>query len=353
MSEALNNGVGLPSTRFVGSKRQIAPWLHTQLKQLEFDNALDVFGGTGSVSYLMKKLGKQVYFNDYMGFSQDLGRALISNNTIKIDNSDLEKVSEKVPGKSYENIIRDNFKGIYYTEKENEWLDVVIQNILDSYSGEKKCLLLASLYQACLAKRPFNLFHRKNLYMRLNDVERSFGNKKSWDASFEEKFREFANEYNNHVFDNGEDNEVIGGFDGLNVPPQDVELVYLDPPYISRKRSSGPNYLTYYHFLEGLRDYYNWEKKIDYTYKTNKFQLDPEVSKWTHKTKIEQLLIDLIRKYSDSIIVLSYRQKGIPSISEIEDIFVSVTGDAPKIEQTNHSYALSSNNSSEVLFISE
>ena len=51
-----------PSTRYQGSKRRILPWLCKNIKDLEFDTVLDGFGGTGSVSYLFKLMGKQVTF---------------------------------------------------------------------------------------------------------------------------------------------------------------------------------------------------------------------------------------------------------------------------------------------------
>jgi len=53
-----------PSTRYQGSKRKILPWLWSCLRELDFSSALDVFGGTGSVSFLFKKMGKEVTYND-------------------------------------------------------------------------------------------------------------------------------------------------------------------------------------------------------------------------------------------------------------------------------------------------
>jgi len=49
----LNN---FPKTRYQGSKRKILPWMHSVFKKLEFDTVLDGFGGTGVVSFLLKKI---------------------------------------------------------------------------------------------------------------------------------------------------------------------------------------------------------------------------------------------------------------------------------------------------------
>jgi adenine-specific DNA methylase len=120
---------------------------------------------------------------------------------------------------------------------------------------------MAGLFQACLAKRPFNLFHRANFYIRTNSVKRSFGNKTTWERPFSELFRKFVNEYNNAVFLNGKDNRVIGGYDAL-LAPNSVDLVYLDPPYFSGDDSE-TNYLVFYHFLEGLANYKKWPQMIN------------------------------------------------------------------------------------------
>ncbi len=49
----------------------------------------------------------------------------------------------------------------------------------------KKAMFLWALFQSCISKRPYNLFHRKNLYVRTADVKRNFGNKTTWDKPFE------------------------------------------------------------------------------------------------------------------------------------------------------------------------
>ena len=68
-----------PSTRYRGSKRKIIPWLWDSFKELDFTSALDVFGGTTSVSYLLKNMGKAVTYNDYLHFNYLIGLALIEN----------------------------------------------------------------------------------------------------------------------------------------------------------------------------------------------------------------------------------------------------------------------------------
>ncbi len=85
-SNYLMNKINLsdfPSTRYQGSKRKILPWIHSAIKELKFETALDAFGGSSSVSYLLKKMKKSVTYNDKLHFNYIIGKAIIENsNTI-------------------------------------------------------------------------------------------------------------------------------------------------------------------------------------------------------------------------------------------------------------------------------
>ncbi|MCK4814969.1 DNA adenine methylase, partial [bacterium] len=80
----------VPSTRYQGSKRSILPWLYANLKNLDFQTVLDGFGGTGSVSYLLKLMSKKVTFNDMLLSNYMSGVALIKNQSIKLNNGDMD-----------------------------------------------------------------------------------------------------------------------------------------------------------------------------------------------------------------------------------------------------------------------
>src|SRR5690606_27079374 len=98
-------------------------------------------------------------------------------------------------------------------------------------STYKNAIALNAIFQSCLIKRPYNLFHRNNLYMRTNNVERNFGNKTSWDRNFDIYFRRFVNEINNAVFDSGNQCHVLNS-DIFEIDSEQFDLVYLDPPYV-------------------------------------------------------------------------------------------------------------------------
>ena len=67
-----------PTTRYQGSKRRYTDKLFHNLSQLNYDSVLDVFGGTGTMSYGFKRLGKQVTFNDILSSNYHVGPLLFS-----------------------------------------------------------------------------------------------------------------------------------------------------------------------------------------------------------------------------------------------------------------------------------
>ncbi|HYQ57597.1 MAG TPA: DNA adenine methylase, partial [Draconibacterium sp.] len=260
-----------PTTRYQGSKRKILPWIHDCIKDLEFDTVLDAFGGSGMVSYLLKRMGKSVTFNDILQFNHVIGESIISNNEVLITDLDLEQIlNEKVKSETF---ITDTFKGVYYLDKENLWIDKIIHNIegLNSkYNGSelryKKAIAYNALFQSCLTKRPYNLFHRKNLDMRTRDVERNFGNKTTWETPFPVHFKKFISEINRSIYNSQTFCESIN-YDIFELTDLNYDLVYFDSPYIKQtsKRNESSDYLKCYHFLEGITKYSEWNNLIDNT----------------------------------------------------------------------------------------
>lgn len=338
-----------PSTRYSGSKRKFLEWIWSHLRDLKFESVLDVFGGTGSVSLMFKLNGKRVFYNDLLRFNQIIGTALIENNKTKISEKDLNKVLT-FNGEDYPDFIQTEFKDIFFLDEENEWLDKIISNISQVRDRYKRSILMASLFQACLAKRPFNLFHRANLYIRTNSVKRSFGNKTTWEHPFPKLFARYIVEYNKAVFSNDKNNKVIGGYDALSTP-NGVDLVYLDPPYFSADSNQGTNYLAFYHFLEGISNYKTWPQRYNqFESKIKRIPDAEEIRHFTRKSEINNSFNRLIENFQDNIIVLSYQTDGIPSKDEILEIFRKCKKRVSVFEKP-HRYVLSSKIKKESLFI--
>ena len=337
----------LPSTRYQGSKYKIIKWIDYYTKDLKFNSMLDAFGGTGCVGYVFKKNGKQVFYNDSLRFNYYVGLALIENSSTILSDSDIDFILEKHAKIKYPTFIHDTFHNIYFTDEENKWLDIVITNIIQIKDKYKQALAYFALFQACISKRPYNLFHRKNLYIRTAEVKRSFGNKKTWDTPFEEHFRKFAEEGNDAVFDNGKKNKALHT-DVFNLDVK-ADLVYIDTPYISKK-GVGVNYFDFYHFLEGIIFYDQWSNLIDEKSKHKKIKNGK--NEWCNKGEIHKAFEKLFDKFKDSILVVSYRDDGTPAIDELVEM-LKKHKKSIEIKKLDYKYVLSNGNSKEVLIIAQ
>lgn len=335
-----------PSTRYQGSKSKLVDWIWDTISDLEFQTMLDAFGGTGVVSYKAKTHGKSVTYNDILKFNYYFGVGLLENTNVKLATEDIDFLLSKHTDIPYQTLVQDTFKDIYFTEEENKWVDKIIANIYHLSNRYKFALAFFALCQACIIKRPYNLFHRKNLYMRLADTKRSFGNKTTWDRPFEEWFLDFIEEANNAVFDNKEKNISLN-LNAVDVPGA-FDLVYIDTPYISSK-GSGVNYRNFYHFLEGLAGYYSWEKFIDY--KSKHRRLIRKQSEWSDKKLIFDAFDRLFNRFKNSIIVVSYRSDGIPSEKELIDILGKYKTSVRSFHYGQYTYVLSKNNKSKELLL--
>ncbi len=214
-----------PSTRYQGSKAKLVNWIWEQIDGLDFTTCLDAFGGTGAIAYRLKQAGKQVAYNDVLRFNHYFGAALIENDQTQLEMHEVDWLLTRHPEVEYPTLVQDHFAGIYFTDAENAWIDQTITNLRQFTDPYKFALGFFALCQACIVKRPYNLFHRKNLYVRLAQVQRSFGNKTTWDTPFDNWFRVFAAEANRSVFSNGWRHHACN-CDATSVPG-DYDLVYV------------------------------------------------------------------------------------------------------------------------------
>ena len=310
------------------------------MDDLEFETTLDVFGGTGSVSYLMKTMDKEVTFNDFLLCNTTSARALIRNSSIKLSEKWLDAIENVDP---YRGIVADTYGGVFFTEEENEEIDKIAHCIFSNpdtkLEGAQRDIALHILSQSLLMKRPFNLFHRSNLNIRLKECDRKFGNKTTWEKPIADLMRKNLNEVNSAIYSNGKRHHVYQR-DALNIKEK-YDLIYVDPPYCSTKGLCA-DYQNYYSFLDGLCDYKNWKEKIDTT-KMN-LPLLPKHHSFTHDT-FESDLKKLFFMHSEATIVMSYKTPGQPTIERLTEI-LSETHSEPTLHCKKFNYALNRNNGS-------
>jgi len=337
----------LPSTRYLGSKRKIIDWIWGEIGNLSFDTFLDAFGGTGVVSYYAKRQGKRVFYNDMLKFNYQVGLSIIENSSVKLTQEDINFLLCKHEDVDYPTFIEDTFKGIYYTDEENKWLDMVVTNINMLRDKYKRALAFAALGQCCLVKRPFNLFHRRNLYFRFKKIKRNFRNYRTWNQPFEKYFKKFVDEYNSLVFSNFRHNKAYN-LDVFDLGFIDADMVYLDPPYIPIVGKK-PNYRLYYHFLEGLVNYDRWAEMIDVN--SNIKAIRCSESPWIDRSKVNNAFNRLFSMFKDaSFLVVSYRSDGVPSIEEIYAMLKAYKRHVT-VRRKRIRYVLSKKETEELLFI--
>ena len=341
-----------PSTRYQGSKRKIIPWIYECIKDINFQTVLDAFGGSGMVSYLFKVMKKDVTFNDILKFNHIIGDSIIANNNIILNDDDLTFILDR--DVKHKTFITNNFQGVFYRKNENMWLDKIIWNIenLNKKYNEtelryKKAIAYNALFQSCLTKRPYNLFHRKNLNMRTRTVDRNFGNKATWDTPFPVQFKKFVDEINNSVFDSESSCKSLNS-DVFSLKKNNYDLVYFDSPYIKEGiRNESSDYLRCYHFLEGISKYNIWKNLIDED-SINKRIKDEILPNYFIPQKAEITFDKLFKKFKDSIIVVSYKYGGIPSIYKLEKMMKKYKKNI-HIYKKHYKYALNKQNGNAIL----
>lgn len=236
--------------------------MYTHLSVIPFDNALDAFGGTASVSLLFKAMGKSVTYHDGLKFNEDVGRTVLANKPT-LDRTDVEAFLNAI--KPHSGVVSRHFRGVFFKHNENAWLDGFVKLIAQRGASKSESALLNYLiYQACLKKRPFNLFHRANLHLRTNTkVKRSFGNAITWSRSFTHHALQAYDELHKLQVDRAGVVSILPSGDAARIPAG-YDLVYIDPPYVScEERYNRDNYWRRYNFLEGLSRYDEWGSLID------------------------------------------------------------------------------------------
>jgi adenine-specific DNA-methyltransferase len=328
-----------PRTRYQGSKRKLAGAICEHIRDLTFTSVLDAFGGTGAVSYALKRAGKHVVYNDILKFNHQIGLALIQNDSIHLSEDDLDFIQALQSGIPYDDFIERTFEGVYFTREENRWLDLVCQNIPRLECPYRRALAWFAVFQSAMIKRPYNLFHRSNLYMRTASVTRTFGNKTTWDGTFPTYFRRFAAEANNAVNDGGGVCRASCA-DALDIQGE-FDLVYVDTPYIKRNRV-GTDYLSFYHFLEGMVGYREWAAVIDLRFKHLPLRQDRD-QPWTQADQSAAAFASLFERFRNSILCVSYRSDGIPSIEDISVLLKKFKRNVHIMKLSDYRYALSPN----------
>jgi DNA adenine methylase len=317
-----------PSSRYMGSKHAILPFIYEALKDLEFNTVLDACSGSGAVSYLLKSMDKSVSSNDFLRFCYHTAQACVANNSENLSQEEVEHLlSLHSVGK---NFITRTFRGLYFTDAENQFLDNLVSHILEMTSPFKQSIAFAAIIRACLRRRPRGIFTYTGV--RYNDGRRDL------QLSLEQHFRNAVTLFNAAVFDNGQSNSALN-YDIFSMP-QDLnfDLVYIDPPYVSPH--SDNDYTRRYHFVEGLSRYWQGLELLEKT-TTKKFRRLP--SPFDSKNTVNEAFQILFERFRNSIIVVSYSSNGIPSKDELFNMLTDYKREV-EVYECDHRYSFGTHN---------
>jgi DNA adenine methylase len=310
-----------PGTRFMGSKYRVLPFIWDCLKDLPFKSVIDAFSGSGCVSYMFKQAGKRVISNDFMHFCGHITTSLIENQDVKLSQQDVKMLL--APNKKQNGFITKNFKGLYFSDEENLFLDSARMNIDGLKDRYKRSMALAALSRACMKRRARGIF--TFVGDRYDDGRRDMK------MTLREHFLENVEAFNTAIFDNGQENKsCTGDIFELN---QKADLVYFDPPYFTP--NSDNDYCRRYHFVEGLVR--NWEGlAIQEHTKTKKFE--KYKTPFSALKTVDRAFDELFKKFSDSILVVSYSSNSIPSKSRMIELLRKYKNEVI-VHQVEHLYS--------------
>lgn len=330
---------GMLKTRYQGSKRKVLHELYAVFREQSFRTCLDAFGGTGSVTHCLARMGKHVTFNDVLPFNVVIAKALFSNKPIVLTRGELENLFTKRESVQYHDYIATTYRDIYYLDHENVELDIVCQNIPLLKDEVARCEAYYAFFQALLRKRPYNLFHRANLHMRTNNVERSFGNKATWDRPFLSHMLTFYEELRKYR-ETPTKHPVQFLCESAFSISNKYDLVYIDTPYAKGKGIQESNYFNFYHFLDAVLDYDNIPRRALCVLKHRPIY---EYNRpWYPHNSVLEAFNSLFNHFRESILVISYRSDGHPMPDELMRLLHGLYREVQMRYLADYKYVLSS-----------
>lgn len=243
----------------------------------------DAFLGEGSVSLMAKALGYQVLSNDIARRSFIVGKALIENNRVKLNDMDISRLFIPTENNIF---VQTNFCPDVFLTKHAEFLDNAMAVVKTMEDGTKKFLSLLLLIKYVFYLRPYSKFSSPNAFnIPMEERRIEWIKNRTYHASIKaalrpvpEALRELAQDINVGIIDNAQENQVfnLDVMDFLSRIKADV--VYFDPPYAGTLA-----YEEEYHVLDQILAGQAFEaQKSDFSRKDGMKFLDEVFQKAKH-----------------------------------------------------------------------
>ncbi len=224
----------LPS--YFGGKRKLVKQIFKPIKKTD-GVFIDAFLGGGSVSLYAKAKGYKVISNDISFRSYIIGRAIITNNSVTLEDEDIARLFVQTKNNGF---IRKTYSPQVFVSKTADFLDNAVAAALSVENENKRYLLLHLLIKFILACRQFGQFSNTRV---TKDLEaRKFDRPLRSRLYASRNIRMIQNpiptlkilrdQINHGIFDNHQNNEIHQKdiLDFLKSVQGDV--VYFDPPYL-------------------------------------------------------------------------------------------------------------------------
>ena len=300
-----------PQPQYLGSKYKHLDWIKQYIPK-NIRICADAFAGSQSVAYLFKQLGYNVYTNDFMEYSNQIGKSLIENKNQILTNTDIDLLFSENTDKVKFCLIESLYTNLFFNETDARFLDNFRSHIGD-LNEYKQNLALTIILRAMTRKVPLGHFAHTKTMEYSSNTDRIKRNK-SLINPIKDIFLELADEYNQAVFDNKQNNksyclDVLDFVRNL----ENVDLIYFDPPYCD----SHADYQSFYHVLETYVNY--WHDKT-FTNKTKRYS-PKKYSGFDLKSDIIQSFKQLF-EYSNKIPywLISYNDKSYPTKDVLIDL---------------------------------
>lgn len=295
-----------PYPQYLGSKYIHRDWI-AQFIPDESNTVLDAFSGSQSIAYMFKQLGKKVITNDFLNFNNLIGKALIENNNVKLEESDIEILFSNNDNPLDYNLIESLYSGLFFTKEDASFLDSFRSNVHKLDNQYKQALALTIMCRSMTRKITMGHFAHTKALNYASDPIRIKRNR-SLIRPIKDIFMDLLPEYNAAVFDNTKSN-VSYNKNILDLLPtlKDVDLVYFDPPYCN----SHADYQSFYHLLETYVEYWKDKQFINGTKR-----YEPKRYSGFDKNKEAIKNLKLMFEYSTNIPtwLVSYNDRSYPDI---------------------------------------
>ncbi len=313
-------------TNYIGSKQKLVDWIWKHTSD-GVSSVLDAFSGSAVVAYMYKTKGLKVIANDRLRYCYHAARAIIENSSVRITQEELDALLADNPKAGM--FVRDNFKGLFFSEGVHKIIDVIRANI-DALSGYKKDIALFALGKTCMSgKGGFGHFSSSTDYGKRQDTP----------EEFKERFADNVARINALVFDN--DKECKASRKDINdvLSESKVDLAYFDPPYATE--FSTTNYEKAYHFIEGLMTYWEGLTLVGDS-KTHHYETDHKTVTKANAGEFFSTFLANAKHIPNWLI--SYRDHAYPSEADMKGI-ISANNMSSRMQSQQHRYHISSRHS--------